>query len=250
MGPEIPGAGRRRAAGAVGGARGGLLRAAFGVTFPRPPAHAGRRAARTKPIAFRSPQCISCAALCLLAGILPGSSSMRLRRSPRLWSAARMPVQARRATGSRSCRSPKAAAPIMGCWSSFHALSGSIAAFAIHRLAPTSCAGRRPGIAAIPTEPGDAIHRRQFRPADPARIRHHRIPRARDRRDAAAGRPRRRGYVELHDRSGMSLYAPIAGAVGSPPNVSIVLQFLTIRRYLSARLRGAGRPALVLAIWH
>ena len=39
------------------------------------------------------------------------------------------------------------------------------------------------------SEPGDAIHRRQLRAADPPRVRHARVPRPRAGRDAAARRP-------------------------------------------------------------
>ena len=56
------------------------------------------------------------AALCLLAGILPGFFSTRWRRSPQ--PGRRRHAACRRRDGYRSCRSPKAAAPIMGSWCS------------------------------------------------------------------------------------------------------------------------------------
>ena len=90
MGPEVHGAGGRRAAGAVGGARRGLLRqglrrrpSSAGRASPR-----GRAAQRDRPLLARRD--VRCSlALCLLAGILPGfvidalaPVAQRLRRRP------------------------------------------------------------------------------------------------------------------------------------------------------------------------
>ena len=129
--------GGRRAAGAVGGARRRLLRQGLRRHLPRPAAHAAppRSAQRDRPLLARRdvrPR-----------GALPGRrrpagprSSTRWRRSV-AGAGRRADAGAdRRRTGSRSCRSRRAAAPITACWSSCSSsISGTLAAFAIHRLA-------------------------------------------------------------------------------------------------------------------
>ena len=91
----------------------------------------------------------------------------------------------------------------------------------------------------------------ELRPADPPRVRHRRVPRARDRRDAAARRQRaRRGStVELRDLIWDALYAPIAAGIGFAAERLNVLQFLTIRRYLTLVFAALVLLLLVLAIW-
>ncbi len=215
MGAEVPGAGGRRAAGAVGGARRRLLRQGLRRHLPRP------RRARRRPSGAREADRFSLAAmfvlaaLCLLAGILPGVVHRRAGaggaepgRRPHAGAGAA-------STGSRSCRSPRAAAPTTACSSSSScAISGMLAAFAIHRLASDGCAARRPGTAAFPIR----ARRRSTPPAaspsrsaaSSARSCSARASTSRCRRPATRGR--RGSTVELRDLVWDALYAPVAGA--------------------------------------
>ena len=72
LGTEIPGPGGRRAAGAVGGAGGRMLRQGVRRDLPRPASHARRGKCAAKPTAISLAAMFFLAALCLLAGILPG----------------------------------------------------------------------------------------------------------------------------------------------------------------------------------
>ena len=191
---------------------------AFGVTFlgrPRTPA-AAERAAR--PIASRSPRCSSSRRSACSPASCPASSSTRWRRSR---SALRRRAHAgadRRCPGSRSCRSPRAAAPTTACSCSCSSPSRPRSPpLAIHRLASRRAAARAGlGLRLSRSEPGHAIHRRQLRPADPARVRHARVSRARACRDAAARRHAAGAASRSSSRDLVwdALYAPIAGAVG------------------------------------
>ena len=93
MGPEIPGAGGRRAARAVGGARGRLLRQGLrrhaSSAAPRTPA--AERAQETDRFSLAAMFVL--AALCLLAGILPGIFIDALAPVGQALVGARMPVQ-------------------------------------------------------------------------------------------------------------------------------------------------------------
>jgi hypothetical protein len=55
--------------------------------------------------------------------------------------------------------------------------------------------------------------------------------------------------LEIHDPIWDVLYAPIAGAVGYAAGRLNLLQFLTIRRYLSLVFFALVALLLVLAIW-
>ena len=97
------------------------------------------------------------------------------------------------------------------------------------------CGERRPGIAASRSEPGDAIHRRQLRAADPPGFRRpscsapasaSTMPPPGDMRAGAASGRAARSVWEW-------LYAPVAAAVNFAAERLNHLQFLTIRRYLS-----------------
>ena len=80
VGPEVPGAGGRRAAGAVGGAGRRLLRQGLRRELSRPRPHARRRAMRKRPTAIRSPPCISWPRSASLPAFCPACSSTRWRR--------------------------------------------------------------------------------------------------------------------------------------------------------------------------
>ena len=135
MGAQAPGAGGRRAARAVGGARRGLLRQGVRRDVSRPPAHAAPPKPRRRPTGSRSRRCIFLAALCLLAGILPGLFIDALAPVTSALVGGRMPVQ----TGAQWL----SIVPIAASRSSYDGLlvflfmviSGTLAAFAIHRLA-------------------------------------------------------------------------------------------------------------------
>ena len=113
------------------------------------------------------------AALCLVAGILPGLVHRR--------AGAGRQRAGRRAHAASGRRAWLSIVPIAESRSSYNgllvfifiALSGSLAAFAIHRLASRPAAPRAGlGLRLSRPEPGDAIHRVELRPADPPRLRH------------------------------------------------------------------------------
>ena len=114
----------------------------------------------------------------------------------------------------------------------------------------TRCAVALPGIAAFPTQPGDAIHRRQLRPADPPRVRHAGIPRPRDGDDAAPGDMAPAQIVKtIHDPVWDTVYAPIVAGVTRAADMLNHLQFLTIRRYLGFVFAALVLLLLALALW-
>ena len=219
---------------------------AFGVTFLGRAAHAGGRAARARPTGFRSRRCSCLPRSACSPASCPASSSTRWRRWCKAWSA---PACRRRAasTGSRSCRSPKAAAPTTACWCSCSSLLSGVARRLrdppprLRRAAPRAGLGLR----LSRSEPGDAIHRRQLRPADPPRVRHRwcsaRASTSRCRRPATL-RPARL-TVDLRDLIWDALYAPIAGGVGFAADRLNHLQFLTIRQISQPGVRRAGAAA-------
>ncbi len=161
---------------------------AFGVSFlgrARTPAAASAQETDSNSLAAM----FFLAALCLVAGILPGFFIDALAPVTKSLVGISMPHQAGVEWLS--------IVPIAESRSSYNgllvfifmALSGSIAAFAIHRLASDKLRRGPAWDCGYPdSQPCHAIHRVELRAADPPRVRHHRVPRARDRRDAAAGR--------------------------------------------------------------
>ena len=167
---------------------------AFGVSFlgrPRTPAAAN--AQETDSISLAA--MFFLAALCLVAGILPGlSSSTRWRRSAQALVGASMPQQSGLALAHRSCRSPKAAAPITACSSSCSsrcpARSPPLPSIG---WPPTDCGARRPGIAAFPTRAPPRNTPRGALPSRSAAFTARRCSaRARSARCRRPARPRRR----------------------------------------------------------
>ena len=135
VGAEDPGAGGRRAAGAVGGARRRLLRQGFRRHLSRPPRTPAAERAGGRPLSlaamFVSPRSACSPASCPAVHRRAGAGGAG-------WSAGRMPVQ-RGVAGSRSCRSPRAAAPITACWSSCSCCSPARSRpSSIHRSPPTA----------------------------------------------------------------------------------------------------------------
>ena len=193
------------------------------------------------------------AALCLLAGILPGAVIDGLAPV----------VQAlqRRAHAGAACGAvaldradarPRAAR-ITACWCSCSSpLSAWLTAFAIHRFASHALRrGAGLGLRLPRSAPGDAIHRRQLRPADPPRVRHRGVRRARDRDDAAA----RRHVAPPASRRRCATRSGMRSTRRSPARSAAVtqalnhLQFLTIRRYLSLVFVALVVLLLALALW-
>ena len=249
VGPEVPGAGGRRAAGAVGGARRRLLRQGLRHHLPRPAAHASGRGARTRSTASRSRAMFVLAALCLVAGILPG-----------LVIDALAPVDQRH--GRRAACRCRPASP----WLSIVPIAESRSSYngllrlRLHR-GVGDARGRRHPPASPPTrlrrapawdcgypdaEPGDAIHRRQLRAADPPRVRHA----ACSARASSVEMPPPGDIAAgaLHGRAarsglGRALRADRRRASSCVADRLNRLQFLTIRRYLSLVFARPGRSA-------
>ncbi len=162
---------------------------AFGMTFlGRPRTRAAEAATETDRFS--------------LAAMYPSRRALPARRRParpvHRCAGAGQSMPGRRATcrcrparnGSRSCRSPRAAAPMTACscscsWS-YPARSRRSRSTA---SPPTGCAARRHGTAAIPMpSPATQYTADELRPADPPRVRHPRVPRPRACRHAAARR--------------------------------------------------------------
>ena len=188
-GAEIPGARGRRAARALGGSCGGLLRQGLRRDLSRPAAHRAAEA-RMRPIPSRSPQCSPRRALPALPGILPGYFIDALAPVSQGLLGASMPTQ--------SGDPYFAIVPIAESRSSYDGLlvfifmvfSATFAAVAIHRLASDRLRRGPAWDCSYPNVPksGHAIHRIEFCPTDPPRLRHHVVPCARTRRDAVARR--------------------------------------------------------------
>jgi hydrogenase-4 component B len=223
---------------------------AFGVTFlgrPRTPA-----AAHVTEIDRLSlTAMLILAGLCLIAGILPGYSIDALAPVVAAFVGERMPMQ--------SGIEWLSIVPIAESRSSYNgllvflfiAISGTLAAFAIHRLA--SAALRR-GPAWDCGYP-DASPATQYTAgsfAQPIRRvygtlvfgaqEHVEMPPPGDIGPA-------RLDVELHDRIWEAIYAPLAAGVAIAADKLNHLQFLTIRQYLTLVFTALVALLLVLAIW-
>ena len=188
VGPQAPGAGGRRVARALGGTRRRLFRQGVRRDVPRPAADTRCRTRdRNRPILARGD--VFLAALCLVAGILPGLFIDALAPLADVLVGGRMPMQ----TGEQWL----SIVPIAASRSSYNGLlvflfmvlSGTFAASAIHRLASDRAAPRAGvGLRLPRCEPGDTVYRFELCPAHPPRVRYGRVPRPRAGRDAAARR--------------------------------------------------------------
>jgi len=223
---------------------------AFGVTFlGRPRTPAAERAQETDR--FSRAAMFFLAALCLVAGILPGLFIDALARVVQAFVGARMPVQAGVEWLS--------IVPIAESRSSYNGLlvflfmviSGTLMAFAIHRLASDRLR-RAPSWDCGYPDPSPVTQYSASSFAQPIRrvfgtvvfrVREHgETPPPGDTRPA-------RLTVELHDRVWDALYAPVANAVGFAADRLNRLQFLTIRQFLSLVFASLVTLLLVLAIW-
>ena len=223
---------------------------AFGVTFlgrARTPAAAGAH----ETDRFSLAAMFFFAALCLVAGILPGFFIDALAPVVQGLVGDRMPVQ--RGVDWLSI------VPIAESRSSYNGLlvfvfmvlSGALAAWAIHRLASDKLRRAPPWDCGYP----DASPATQYTASSFAqpirRVFGTVVFRAREHVDMPPpgdGRPARL-TVELHDLVWEALYAPVADAVGFAADRLNHLQFLTIRQFLSLVFAALVLLLLVLAIW-
>jgi hydrogenase-4 component B len=133
----------------------------------------------------------------------------------------------------------------------FMAVSGSLAAFAIHRLASDRLR-RGPAWDCGYPDPNPATQYTASSFAQPIRrVFGTVVFRAREHAEMpppGSTRPARL-TVEMHDLIWDMLYAPIAAAVGFAAGRLNYLQFLTIRQFLSLVFAALVILLLVLAIW-
>jgi formate hydrogenlyase subunit 3/multisubunit Na+/H+ antiporter MnhD subunit len=223
---------------------------AFGVTFlgrPRTPAAA--RAHETDRFSLAA--MFGFAALCLVAGILPGLFIDALAPVATALVGDRMPMQTKVAWLS--------IVPIAESRSSYNGMlvflfmviSGTLAAFAIHRLASDRLRRAPAWDCGYPnTSPITQYTAGSF--AQPIRRVFGTIVfRARERGDMPAPGDMRAAQliVDLRDLIWDTLYAPIAGGVAIAAERLNRLQFLTIRQYLSLVFGALVTLLLVIAIW-
>jgi NADH:ubiquinone oxidoreductase subunit 5 (subunit L)/multisubunit Na+/H+ antiporter MnhA subunit len=223
---------------------------AFGVTFlGRARTPAAERAQETDRFSLAA--MFFFAALCLVAGILPGLFIDALAPVVQGLVGARMPVQ--------SGVDWLSIVPIAESRSSYNGLlvflfmvvSGSLAAWAIHRLASDKLRRAPAWDCGYP----DASPATQYTASSFAqpirrvfgsvvfRAREHvEMPPPGDTRPA-------RITVELRDLVWDLLYAPVAGLIGFAADRLNHLQFLTIRQFLSLVFAALVLLLLVLAIW-
>jgi len=223
---------------------------AFGITFQgRPRTPAAEQAQETDRFSLAA--MFFLAALCLVAGILPGVFIDGLAPVVNGLIGERMPVQ----TGVKWL----SIVPIAESRSSYNGLlvflfmlaSGTLAAFAIHRLASDRLRRAPAWDCGYP----DAAPATQYTASSFAQpIRRvfgsvvfgarelGELPPPGDTRPA-------RLTVELHDLIWDTLYAPLAAAIGITADRLNRLQFLTIRQFLSLVFAALVILLLVLAIW-
>jgi NADH:ubiquinone oxidoreductase subunit 5 (subunit L)/multisubunit Na+/H+ antiporter MnhA subunit len=223
---------------------------AFGITFlgrPRSPAAGNARDVDR----FSLTAMYILAALCLLAGILPGIVIDGLSPVTQALVDERMPLQADVPWLS--------IVPIAEARSSYNGLlvflfiafSGSLAAWIIHRFASRELRRAPAWDCGFP----DPSPRTQYTAGSFAqpirRVFGTLVFRARERVEMPPPGDRRaaRLHVEMRDLVWDALYAPVADAVNFTATRLNRFQFLTIRRYLSLVFLALVGLLLVLAIW-
>ncbi|MFI4982831.1 MAG: proton-conducting transporter membrane subunit, partial [Nevskiales bacterium] len=191
------------------------------------------------------------AAICLIAGILPGIFLDALAPVSNALVGVSMPHQA----GLQWLT----IVPIAESRSSYNGLlvfifvsmSGSFAAFAIHRLASDKLR-RAPAWDCGYPDPSPATQYTASSFAQPIRRVYgttvFRVREIGEMPPPGATAPARL-TVELHDLIWEAAYAPIAGFIGAAADRLNVLQFLTIRSYLTLVFTALVLLLLVLAIW-
>jgi NADH:ubiquinone oxidoreductase subunit 5 (subunit L)/multisubunit Na+/H+ antiporter MnhA subunit len=257
LSPELPSWGLKFLVPAVGAllAMSAALAAAcfvkaFGVTFlgrPRTPAAA--HAHETDNFSLAAMFCF--AALCLVVGILPGPFMDTLAPVAQVLVGAHLPVQ--RGVEWLSI------VPIAESRSSYNGLlvflfmlaSGSLAAFAIHRLASDKLRRGPPWDCGYP----DASPATQYTASSFAqpirRVFGTMVFSARERSEMPPPGDTRpaRLIVVVRDLIWDALYAPVAANIATISERLNHLQFLTIRQYLSLVFGALVTLLLVLAIW-
>ena len=223
---------------------------AFGITFlGRPRSPAAETACEVDRYSLSAMFIL--AALCLLAGILPGLVIDALSPVGIEILGGRMPIQANEPWLS--------IVPIAESRSSYNGLlvlvfitiSASLAVFFIHRFA-SHALRRGPAWGCGFSDPTPAAQYSGASFAQPIRrVFGTLVFHARDHVEMPAPgdiRPARL-RIELHDLIWEGMYEPIAGMVGFSADKLNRLQFLTIRRYLSLVFATLVTLLLVLAIW-
>ncbi len=223
---------------------------AFGVTFlGRPRSDAAGRAAEVDSFSLSAMALF--AALCLLAGVLPGVVIDGLAPVTQALLNAHMPVQLSvpwlSTVPIAESRSSYNGALVFA----FVAVSASLAVFVIHRFA-SHAVRRAPAWDCGFPDPNPATQYTAGSFAQPIRRvfgtlvfrarEHVEMPPPGDTRPA-------RFHVEVKDLIWDSIYVPIAGAVSFAADRLNHLQFLTIRRYLSLVFAALVMLLLVLAVW-
>jgi len=223
---------------------------AFGVSFLGRPR--GAAAANAREVdAFSRAAMFIFAALCLLAGILPGFAIDALSPVMQDLLGAHMPVQASIPWLS--------IVPVAESRSSYNGLlvflfivlSASLAAYTIHILASNVIRRVPPWDCGFP-DPAPSTQYSAGSFAQPIRrVFGTLVFHARDRvvMPPPGDMSPAQIHVELRDLVGDAFYAPISGAVEYAADRLNVLQFLTIRRYLSLVFLALVTLLLVLAIW-
>jgi formate hydrogenlyase subunit 3/multisubunit Na+/H+ antiporter MnhD subunit len=223
---------------------------AYGITFLGRPRSAAASEAREVD-RFSLAAMALLAALCLAVGVLPGPVIDTLAPLMQLLVGDRMPAQAQVPWLS--------IVPIAESRSSYNGLlvflfvlvSTSTAIFAIHRLA-SRVVRRAPAWDCGFPDPNPATQYTGSSFAQPIRrVFGTLLFRARETVDMPLPgdlRPARL-TVELRDLVWDALYAPVAGAVGYAADRLNLLQFLTIRRYLTLVFMALVSLLGVLAIW-
>jgi formate hydrogenlyase subunit 3/multisubunit Na+/H+ antiporter MnhD subunit len=223
---------------------------AFGITFlGRPRSAAAEKARETDPFSLQAMFVL--AGLCLLAGILPGFVIDALAPATRQLTGGAMPDQAALPFLS--------IVPIAASRSSYNgllvflfiAVSASLGAYAIHRLASRAVRRAPAWDCGYPDRcPITQYTASSF--AQPIRrVFGTVVFRAREHVEMPppGAMTAARLHVTLLDPVWDTLYAPIAGAVGFAAERLNIMQFLTIRRYLSFVMLALIVLLLVLAIW-
>jgi hydrogenase-4 component B len=223
---------------------------AFGVTFLGRPRGAAAETAHEVD-RYSLAAMFILAALCLLAGILPGLVIDALSPITIEILGGRMPIQAHESWLS--------IAPIAESRSSYNGLlvmvfitvSASSAVYFIHRFASRALR-RAPAWGCGFCDPTPAAQYSGVSFAQPIRrvfgtLAFHARDHVEMPAPGATGPARLR--IELHDLIWEGLYRPLAGAVGFLADRLNRLQFLTIRQYLSLVFGTLVTLLLVLAIW-
>jgi NADH:ubiquinone oxidoreductase subunit 5 (subunit L)/multisubunit Na+/H+ antiporter MnhA subunit len=223
---------------------------AFGITFlGRPRSEFARSAQETDRLSLTA--MLIFAALCLVAGILPGYFIDALAPVVQLGVGAQMPKQS--AFGwlmivpIAESRSSYDGFVLFGCI----ALAAGLTAYVIHRFASHGLRRSAPWDCGFP-DPAPATQYTAGSFAQPIRrvfgtlVFHAReevdMPRPGD------GRPAR-FEVHLHDLVWDSVYAPVERIIGNTADLLNRMQFLTIRGYLTLVAGALVALLVVLAIW-